>query len=94
MRLSVIGTAEDVIGFALAGSPGVACTSEASVVAALDSECRDPNVALVLISEEAATLAPDAVQKWRLAAGAPLFIVLPGDERTGSTGRQPPEAER
>jgi vacuolar-type H+-ATPase subunit F/Vma7 len=92
MRLSVIGTAEDVVGFALAGSPGAVCASGAQVVAALDTECRDPDVALVLISEESADLAPDAVQRRRAAAGAPLLIVLPGLERPGGLERQPAEA--
>ena len=92
MRLSVIGTVEDVIGFALAGSPGLLCTTGAMVLAALESECRDPDVALVLVSGEAARLAPDAVQKWSTAAGAPILIVLPGAERSDSIARQPEEA--
>jgi vacuolar-type H+-ATPase subunit F/Vma7 len=94
MRLSVIGTAEDVIGFALAGSPGALCTTGAMVLAALESECRDPDVALVLVSGEAADLAPDAVQKWSTAPGAPILIVLPGAERAESVVRQPAEALR
>ena len=92
MRLSVIGTAEDVIGFALAGSPGRLCTTEAMVLAALESECRDLDVALVLVSSEAAELAPAAVQKWSTAPGAPILIVLPGPERSESAARQPVEA--
>jgi vacuolar-type H+-ATPase subunit F/Vma7 len=92
MRLSVIGTAEDVIGFALAGSPGRVCTTEAMVLAALESECRDPDVALVLVSGEAAELAPDAVQKWSTAPGAPILIVLPGAKRSASVARQSVEA--
>jgi vacuolar-type H+-ATPase subunit F/Vma7 len=92
MRLSVIGTVEDVIGFALAGSPGLLCTTKAMVLAALESECRDPDVALVLVSGEAARLAPDAVQQWTTAPGAPILIVLPGSARSESAARQPVEA--
>lgn len=92
MRLSVIGTAEDVIGFALAGSPGTLCTSGPMVLAALESECRDPDVALVLVSGEAAELAPDAVQKWSAVPGAPILIVLPGVERSDSVAPQSAEA--
>jgi vacuolar-type H+-ATPase subunit F/Vma7 len=91
MRLSVIGTAEDVIGFALAGSPGLVCATGVEVAAALDRECRDPEVALVLVSSDSAGLAPDAVQRWR-AAGAPLVIVLPATERADEGAGRSTEA--
>jgi vacuolar-type H+-ATPase subunit F/Vma7 len=80
MRVSVIGTEEDVIGFALAGWPGRVCDDEASVAAALQSDCRDPDVALLLVSQAAADLASAAVQRLQATPGAPIVIVLPAGE--------------
>ena len=81
MRLSVIGTFGDVTGFSLAGSPGVVCSDEAGVAAALEAECGDGNVALVLMSEEAAGVAAAAIRKWQATPGAPIILVLPASQR-------------
>ena len=77
MHLTVIGTLEDVTGFALAGASGVICQSEADVTAALQAASQDRTVALVAVSERAASLAPAAVGRWRAASGSPVLIVLP-----------------
>jgi vacuolar-type H+-ATPase subunit F/Vma7 len=92
MRLSVIGTSEDVIGFSLAGWPGVVCSTGEAVAEALRAECGDRSVALVLVSGSVARLAPDEIRRWQAAPGSPVVIVMPGGERREGAGQAHAEA--
>jgi vacuolar-type H+-ATPase subunit F/Vma7 len=81
--MAVIGTVEDVAGFALAGIPGQVCDTGPVVREALDAARRDREVAVIVLSAEAERLAPDAVRAAREAGGLPLVVVLP----VGTGGR-------
>ncbi len=73
MKALVLGTPDDVRGFALAGVRGVACENAADVdraIAALPSE-----LALLLVSEPVARLAPEKIAA--LATQPPAVLVLP-----------------
>jgi vacuolar-type H+-ATPase subunit F/Vma7 len=78
MRVLVLGTPDDTLGFALAGATARAPQSarELEALLAQASEERPP-VGLVLVSEPIAALAPRAVRVFRERPGAPPLLVLP-----------------
>lgn len=77
MQLRLIGDARDVTGFALAGIEGVECGTRDEVAAALDHSVCDGTAGIVLVSHESAALAPEELERFRRAAGAPIVVVLP-----------------
>jgi vacuolar-type H+-ATPase subunit F/Vma7 len=82
MHVRLIGDTQDVIGFALAGIDSCECTTRADLVRALDDACRDPPVAILMVSAAVAALADDEIQHMRDSAQLPIAIVLP--ERSAS----------
>jgi vacuolar-type H+-ATPase subunit F/Vma7 len=78
MEMRLIGDVRDTTGFGLAGIEGAACVTRADVLAALSRWERDPRVAVLLVSEAAAALAPDALARVRSTGDAPILVVLPG----------------
>jgi len=88
MQIRLIGEPRDVTGFALAGIDGVECRTRGDVAAALDGSARDTAAAIVLVSDEAAALAPEELERFRRRVGAPIVVRLPpahGNPR--ATGR-------
>ena len=75
MKPFVIGTQEDVAGFALAGIEGVVCATREEADQTISRADEDT---LLIVSHEL------AVGSWRLA-GDRLLVVLPS-----TTNRQPP----
>ena len=75
--MHVIGTFEDVTGFALAGGTGTVCADAHAVARALDEVCRDRTVAMVLISPGPAAGAGTAIDAWAGRRDAPIIVVLP-----------------
>ena len=80
MPMLVIGGADDVLGFRLAGVDGVVTETEASVLDALARARRDRRLLLVVVSARAAALAVDPVRVFAAESSLPLVLVLP--ERT------------
>ena len=77
MKTFLLGTPEDVRGFALAGIAGSACTTpEEALEAAAGLETMQ-DLALLLVSQEVAQLAPEAVEKLSRDHGPPTVVVLP-----------------
>jgi vacuolar-type H+-ATPase subunit F/Vma7 len=62
----VVGTRDDVAGFALAGVPGMVCTTREEIAAAFAAAGDD---ALVILSASIAALAPERTPQ--------LVVVLP-----------------
>jgi len=90
MNILVLGTPDDVRGFALAGVAGVAPANrrevEERLAAAADLE-------LLLVSSEVATLAPRAVAAAMTRAGGPLILVLPqASERSNQASERSNQA--
>jgi vacuolar-type H+-ATPase subunit F/Vma7 len=73
MKIAVVGSPEDVRGFALAGLPGRVAESGAEVEAALAGS----QAGLLLVSGDAARLAPEAIGRLERGEGAPVALVLP-----------------
>ena len=77
MNALVLGGADDVRGFALAGWPSRACRDAAELAEALAGLRGRDDVALVLLSAETAALAPQALEAFRAGAPGTLVLVLP-----------------
>ena len=77
MEIRLIGDARDTTGFGLAGITGDVCVTRADVLTALSRWGRDPAVAILLVSDAAAALAPDALASFDSTATAPIIVVLP-----------------
>ena len=73
MRIAVVGSPDDVRGFALAGLPGRVAESGAEVEAALEGS----DAGLLLVSADAARLAPESIARLEQGEGAPVALVLP-----------------
>jgi vacuolar-type H+-ATPase subunit F/Vma7 len=73
VKIAVVGSAEDVRGFALAGLSGRVAESGAEVEAALAGS----DASLLLVSAVTARLAPEAIERLERGEGAPVALVLP-----------------
>jgi len=71
----VLGTREDVVGFALAGAGGAICRTAEEVERALGALRGDE---IVILSAAAALLAADRIAELEKNARGPLFVILPG----------------
>ncbi len=78
MKLIVIGNQDTVWGFALAGVGGQIVTTLQQMNQALDAALADPQVGIVLITEEAAALARQRVDHLVVRSATPLFVEIPG----------------
>lgn len=72
MKPLVIGTREDVAGFALAGVEGVVCASRDDVEKAMETVT---NETLVLFSPTVAAVAHERLPEWQ--KHGPVFVVMP-----------------
>lgn len=70
----VLGTREDLTGFALAGVGGMICTTVNDVEHALSGTGDE---SIVILSSAAAVLAAGAIAEWEKRGTGPLFVVLP-----------------
>jgi vacuolar-type H+-ATPase subunit F/Vma7 len=73
VKIAVVGSAEDVRGFALAGLSGRVAESGAEVEAALAGS----DASLLLVSAVTARLAPEAIERLERGEGTPVALVLP-----------------
>jgi len=90
MEIRLIGDARDTTGFGLAGIKGDLCVTRADVLTALSRWERDPAVALLLVSDAAAALAPDALANLDFTATASIVVVLPSTAADAPTQRTAP----
>jgi vacuolar-type H+-ATPase subunit F/Vma7 len=77
MNAAVLGSADDARGFGLCGWPARACRDVGELTAALAALRERRDLALLLLSADAAALAPRAVEAFRAAAPATVVLVLP-----------------
>ncbi|MGZ6126421.1 MAG: V-type ATP synthase subunit F [Myxococcales bacterium] len=75
----LLGTEQDVRGFALAGVESRACGTAGEVAEAAAALHARSDVALILVSRNVARLAPDEVARLEGVSGPPALIVLPGE---------------
>lgn len=79
MIAALLGTEQEVRGFALAGVEGRACGTAGEVAEAAAALHSRSDVALILVSRAVARLAPDQIAKLEGVTGPPALIVLPGE---------------
>ena len=78
MKIVVVGSPEDVRGFALAGLAGYPADGRLEVETILAERSReDSDVGLLLVSGSAARQAPEALAALRKRDGAPIVLELP-----------------
>jgi V/A-type H+/Na+-transporting ATPase subunit F len=80
MKLHVIGDPDAVLGFALIGLTGQVATTTQEVEEALEMAARNPEIGVVFVTEQAASLAPEAMDSYRLAKEGPIVVDIPGPE--------------
>ena len=80
MRKLVIGTVEAVLGFSLVGVHGKVAGSSEEVNQALDEAMRDPQVGIVLVTEDVAKLTPARMDQLRMRSTVPLVVEIPGPQ--------------
>jgi len=77
MKVWVIGHPEAVLGFALVGVHGIAADSVESVQRALDDALGNPELGMVLITDDCSTLVSDRMTQLTSRVEAPLFLEIP-----------------
>jgi V/A-type H+-transporting ATPase subunit F len=80
MRILVIGHPEAVLGFSLVGVHGQAATSTEEVNQALDRALALPDVGIILVTEDVASLIEERMTKLKLRSTVPLVVELPGPQ--------------
>ena len=76
MKTVVIGDADTVLAFGLAGIEGKAVGLEDDVAATIESLCRE-QTGLILIAEALAETGREAIDKALLLSGGPLILEIP-----------------
>lgn len=80
MKLLVIGDLDAVLGFSLVGVRGYEATTAEEANAALDAAEKDGDIGIVLITEGAADLVRERVDRLRLSSTCPIVVEIPGPE--------------
>lgn len=80
MKLLVIGNQDAVWGFALTGIHGQVATTAADLRQALDAALADAEIGIILLTEDAADLDRQRVEKLMLRTSTPLIVELPGPQ--------------
>jgi V/A-type H+-transporting ATPase subunit F len=80
MRLLVLGEEEAVLGFSLAGIKGKVARFKEEVQRGLEEALQDPELGIVLITNDAANLIREEVDRLRLSTALPLILEIPGSK--------------
>lgn len=78
MKLMVIGHQDAVRGFALVGVEGQIVTTSEAINQALDAALNDKSIGIILVTEEAAALARQRVDRLTAHSTIPLVVEIPG----------------
>jgi V/A-type H+/Na+-transporting ATPase subunit F len=87
MRVLVIGDADAVLGFSLAGMAGKVAQTAQEVREALAEAEKDPEIGVILVTDEAASLVGEQIDRLRVARSGPIVVEIPGP--TGSKRQRP-----
>lgn len=80
MRMMVIGHRDAVLGFSLAGVSGRVATTLEETNQALDEVLAAPDMGIVLVTDDVASLVEGRMDRLKLRSSVPLFIEIPGPE--------------
>ena len=78
MKLMVIGHTDAVRGFALVGVQGRVAATVEEVNTALDEALRDASIGIILITDDAAALVRERMNRLAARAAVPLVMQIPG----------------
>jgi V/A-type H+-transporting ATPase subunit F len=80
MKLLVIGPPDAVLGFSLVGVHGQPATSAVEVSQALETALSNPDVGIILVTEDLAKLIEPRMNQIMLHTTMPLVVVIPPPE--------------
>jgi V/A-type H+/Na+-transporting ATPase subunit F len=78
MKIVVIGHPEAVLGFSLVGLQGHLATTAAEANQALEAALVDPEVGILLVTNEVAELIEPRMDQLKLRGNVPLVVKIPG----------------
>lgn len=83
MRMFAIADDNDVLtGLRLAGIEGRKASGKREIEASIEAARSDPDIAVLVITEVCAALAPDMVRELKLSSTNPLLVVVPDSHGT------------
>ncbi len=80
MKVLVIGHADAVLGFSLAGVEGRAVSSAEQANSALDAALKDRELGIVLVTRDVARLMEPRMDDLKFHSTMPLIVEIPGPE--------------
>jgi V/A-type H+-transporting ATPase subunit F len=80
MRMLVIGHPEAVLGFSLVGVHGQAVTSSAEANQAMDNALSASDIGIILVTEDAARMLGERMEKLKLNSTIPLIVEIPAPQ--------------
>jgi V/A-type H+-transporting ATPase subunit F len=80
MKVRVIGHPEAVLGFSLVGVEGQAAATTEEVNRALDEALANPEIGIVLVTQDMARLVEARMDYLKLRSTVPLIVEIPGPE--------------
>ena len=78
MNYFIIGDDDSVLGFELAGVAGISVETQEDADSAFSKALEDKNNGIIIITEEAADLIRERVDKFLFSASFPLIVEIPG----------------
>ena len=78
MKILVIGNQEAVLGFSLVGVQGKAVNSAPMAQQALDDALANPDLGIILVTEDVAELIEARMEQLKLRSTIPLVVEIPG----------------
>jgi V/A-type H+-transporting ATPase subunit F len=82
MKIFLIGDETTVLGYSLAGIPGVVVSNEEEAADALKSASQDDDIGIILITQQIAAGIQSLVDEARLKMATPIVLEIP--DRSGS----------
>jgi V/A-type H+-transporting ATPase subunit F len=77
---AVSDDAEVLTGLRLSGIPGKLAVNKKEAEACVEEAKADPEIAVLLITENCAALIQETVKEMKLASTIPLLVIIPGPE--------------
>jgi V/A-type H+/Na+-transporting ATPase subunit F len=78
MNYRVIGDEEAVLGFGMVGVKGYAVSTKEETAAAFDQAISDADVGIIIMTETAADLIRNRVDRYLFSREFPLIVEIPG----------------
>lgn len=78
MKIMLIGHPQAVLGFSLVGVQGLPAATVAQANQALETAFSTPEVGIILVTEDAASLLGPKMDQLRLRSTIPLVVEIPG----------------